>query len=60
MPGEGVLLLRASAEERQEELAVDGEDWLGDRVATSILVDQGGVVRGQTVLKTICQRFRKA
>ena len=51
--GEVVLLVRASAEQRKEELAVDGEDWLGDRVATSILVDQDGVVRSQAILQTI-------
>ena len=58
--GKDVLLVGASAEQRQEELAVGSKDWLGDRVATSILVDQDCVVFGQIILQTICQKFRKA
>ena len=54
-----VLIFVASGEQGQEELAVDCQDGLGDRVSTSILVHQGGVVMGQPVLQTNCKRFRK-
>ena len=49
----------ASGEQGQEELAVDCQDELGDRVSTSILVHQSGVVMGQPVLQTNRKRFRK-